>query len=388
MSRPHDPAFEDWIGRAKAATGDEMLAVAQRLGAQVKRAGGAEWVGPCCACGGRDRFSINPKRAVWNCRGAGGGHDAIGMVMHIAACDFLAACEEITGEPPPRGEGRRMDPEVARERRQERAPARLQQAQQQKNERTKRMAKAADIWAAGRQIMGTWADAYLKARGITLRPDQADDLRFSPAEKYWGYADDQTDEMTEFGAFPCMLGAIRDVGGNLIGVHHTYLDPQAPKKLQPGGDARRNKAKKIKGNADGGMIRLGMIEPVVAIGEGIETTLAWGLLGLGPSDLSLLAGVSLGNLAGRATGSVPHPSIAGRAIPNGEPDMSAPGLVLPDVVEEVILLGDGDSDPAATRSTLLTAARRFRALGKRVSIHMAPHGGDWNDVLIDQMAAA
>jgi hypothetical protein len=52
----------DGIERAREA---DILSVAQRLGARLKKAGG-EWVGPCTRCGGRDRFSVNTKKQLWN----------------------------------------------------------------------------------------------------------------------------------------------------------------------------------------------------------------------------------------------------------------------------------------------------------------------------------
>jgi hypothetical protein len=36
----------------------------------IRLRGTIERVGPCPVCGGRDRFSINTKKRVWNCRGA------------------------------------------------------------------------------------------------------------------------------------------------------------------------------------------------------------------------------------------------------------------------------------------------------------------------------
>jgi hypothetical protein len=69
---------------------------------------GKEWIGPCPACGGKDRFSIKPDEGVWSCRGcsrkangkiAGGNVIALGMLMW--RCDFDAAVERLAGEPAP-----------------------------------------------------------------------------------------------------------------------------------------------------------------------------------------------------------------------------------------------------------------------------------------------
>jgi hypothetical protein len=73
-------------------------------------------------------------------------------------------------------------------------------------------------------------------------------------------------------------------------------------------------------------------------------------------------------------------------VRNGVPDMDKPGVILPDDVREVILLGDGDSDPMATHAAVATAGRRFRAQGRTVAVHWAGAGLDWNDVLMRQRA--
>lgn len=148
-----------------------------------------------------------------------------------------------------------------------------------------------------------------------------------------------------------------------------------------------NKAKKSFGTVMGGAIRLGPIKPIMAIGEGIETCLSWFDLGEGPDDIGLMCAISLGNLAGGATGSLRHPSGKG-TVQNGEPDMSKPGIILPNEVQEVLLLGDGDSDVPATRARLLTAAARFRAQGRTVSIQYVNEKADFNDVLIEKKRAA
>jgi hypothetical protein len=82
------------------------------------------------------------------------------------------------------------------------------------------------------------------------------------------------------------------------------------------------------------MIRLGVIGETIGLSEGWENCLAWNQLGRGPENVSLAAAIDLGNLSGRATGSVDHPSIKDAdgsvlKIPNGEPDLTKPGVILP-----------------------------------------------------------
>lgn len=377
------PEQVGWIASAKAASLEET---ARRLGAQLKRVG-SELVGPCPKCGGTDRFSIAPKKGVWNCGHQGGeGGDVISLVQHVNEADFMEAVEFLAG-PRPNQEAR-IDPEAERELRSEqRDRARadtIDRSAADSSSRARRREAAAGLWSDGVPILGTKADAYLRARGLVLQPSHAFDLRFVPDLAYHGYRGPDDQDGAELGAFPAMIAAIRNGTGDLIGVHRTYLDPERPRKLAPPGDPARNRAKKILGNAKGGMIRLSRPSRCLAAGEGIETTLSWFALGLGPDDVAIAAAVSLGNMSGGSLKSLPHPKIAKRSIPSGEPDLDNPGMDVGAGVEELILLGDGDSDPFTTRAHLLCASRRFRAAGLMVSVSMAPESKDFNDALLEQ----
>lgn len=380
MTFAPDPEFEDWKARAREA---DILQIAQALGAKIKRAGAVEWAGPCPACGGTDRFSINTRERVFNCRGARGG-DVIGMVEHVNGCDFIAACEFVLNEPPPgrdRLEYRAPDPEILRERRDERRDADAAREREEAKNQADTLAKVLELFGSARTLKGTLGEDYFELRGIKMKPAHMEDIRFAPNLAYSGYADEQAGGLETLGRFHCIVSAVRSVAGDIIGVHRTYLDDSGPIKLRPPGDKKRNKAKKIFGRYAGGAIRLGEIGECLGVGEGLETTESFYALGLGPDDLTIACGVSLGNLAGAATGTIPHPTIKGRTIMNGVPDMARPGLILPPQVKRLILIGDGDSEPVETRMKLLTGARRFRAQGVDVSICMAPDGEDFNDVL-------
>ena len=69
--------WDAWIEQARNA---DILAVAQSYGAKVKKNGSAEWEGPCPHCGGKDRFSINTRKRICNCRGCGLAGDVITFV--------------------------------------------------------------------------------------------------------------------------------------------------------------------------------------------------------------------------------------------------------------------------------------------------------------------
>ena len=55
--------------------------------------------------------------------------------------------------------------------------------------------------------------------------------------------------------------------------------------------------------------------------------------------------------------------------------------MIPDSVIELILLGDGDSDPFTTQMALARGAARYARPGLSVRVAMAPQGRDFNDVL-------
>jgi hypothetical protein len=279
-----------------------------------------------------------------------------------------------------------MDPEIVRERQEERKDQELARAAAEAEKQERNAERAARIFNESAPLAGTPADAYLKRRGIFVAAHMAADLHFHPGLDYRGYANRDADEDAVLGNYPCMVAAIRNVAGEIIGIHRTYLDPREPAKLKPPGDGGRNKAKKVFGSVMGGAIRLGPIQRSMAAGEGIETTLSWYQLGVGPDDVGVICAVTRGNLCGGATGGMKHPNGRG-TIPNGTPDPEKAGMALPPEVEELILLGDRDSDMVTMNAFLLTGARRHRAAGRTVTIHTpdllpGQFKTDWNDHLL------
>jgi hypothetical protein len=320
--------------------------VARSLGAKLKRAGSTEWAGPCPACGGDDRFSINTNENVFNCRGSEGG-DVIKLVEHVTGCSFGEAVERLTGQ--------------ARRQRKE------DEARQKRNEAT-----IAEILKRSVPAEGTHGEAYMHERGLRPPRRQTLDLRFVADLDYWGPQDNGSDRVVLLATLPALIAIIRDSRGAIIGISQTYLDPHEPRKWTPTG-SRRNGPKKIRGHKQGGMIRLGAISETLAISEGVENALAWWQMAQGPEDVSLAAAVDLGNLAGRALGTVPHPVLKDangepRRIHNGQPDPKAPGIILPDGITSIILLADLDSETYATAGMLRTAGSRFIAQGIKIAI--------------------
>jgi phage/plasmid primase-like uncharacterized protein len=91
-------AFDDWVARAHTVPIERV--VVER---GIKLRGTVERTGPCPVCGGTDRFSINIRKRLWNCRGCRKGGDAIALVMHLDGVEFGEAVSILAGETPNTG---------------------------------------------------------------------------------------------------------------------------------------------------------------------------------------------------------------------------------------------------------------------------------------------
>lgn len=354
--------------------------VADRLGiAGLKRAG-REMVGPCPACGGRDRFGINLDKGVFVCRQCGGG-DAIKMVQLVLACDFKAALSWLVGDADVS-----IDPaEAARRAAKAKADRDAREAHAAK-ERDRAIAAARSIWAEGQPASHTLVSDYLSVRGMpawmTSRLPHA--LRFHPALRYTapstsgrGY------DVIHTG--PAMLAKIEAPDGTVTGVHRTWIDPSRPKgkAMISGADGAPLQVKKILGSKKGGAIRL--IAPdafdVLVMGEGIETTLSAYAAFSEIRRSAFWAGVDLGNMAGRRI-------LTGTGMKyRGIPDLSdSDAFVPPPWIKRLIYIQDGDSEPKATRAKLLAGLRRAKHFNPdlRIQIAHAGEGLDLNDVLMNE----
>ncbi len=117
---------------------------------------GAELVGPCPRCGGRDRFNVNVRKRLWRCRVCGQGGDAIDLVTFLDGCGFREAFESIRGSRAVRA--------ATGTRAENSAPSKRDD-----DAHTARQAhKAAWMWSLRKPIAGTPAERYLRdVRGIT-----------------------------------------------------------------------------------------------------------------------------------------------------------------------------------------------------------------------------
>jgi putative DNA primase/helicase len=130
------------IARAKQA---DILEVGRRYVGNLMPVGASEWAGPCPVCAGKDRFSVNTKKQIWNCRGCGKGGDVIALAQHAGGATFAQAVAALSGEvpavvrpPPPR-------------------PSPIPDADARRQHE-----KARWLWAQRRPLAGSIAETYLR----------------------------------------------------------------------------------------------------------------------------------------------------------------------------------------------------------------------------------
>jgi hypothetical protein len=247
----------DAIGRARTVRIANLLA---RMGIKLRRVG-QELVGPCPKCGGDDRFAVNIRDNIWNCRQckpetiAG---DVIGFVQWYDKIGFAAAVAMLAGErrpatPPPAPV---FDP--------------LETFEPDTDTKS-RIAAAMRWWNEAGPIAGSAGQLYFeRARKIIgLPPDVHSVLRFHRRVPF-GRDDDATIWRS------CIIALFRDVVTNEPrGVHRIAVrEDGQPDPIEVDGRLIHRKALGIK---QGSAIKLWADETVHAgliIGEGLENTLA------------------------------------------------------------------------------------------------------------------
>ena len=143
------------------------------------------------------------------------------------------------------------------------------------------IAVARKIWTASQPIIGTKAEAYLRARKITADLRSAP-LRYHPALIYRDSPNAPSCKL------PALVAAVTDNSGEITGIHRTFLDPARGTKANVASPRRALGA--ILGNG----VRFAVIEEFAIIGEGIETVLS--LKTLVP-HLPMVAALSAAHLA-------------------------------------------------------------------------------------------
>ncbi|WP_424363587.1 DUF7146 domain-containing protein [Methylocystis parvus] len=406
MSADRDAAWREWIEEARRV---KVAAFCATRGIRLRPGDAGQ---PCPACGGRDRFAVNIRKNVWNCRVSGEKGDAIALARHMDGTDFVAACEEVTGRPPPgRDSSETAEARAEREARlvrleEERIAEEARQMRVQADYREAERRRAWGFWARALPIGGTPAEAYLEKRRI--RPHPTSRLRYAPEMELWN---ESKSCVARRG--PALLAAIEGVDGRFTGVHVTWIDLGTEKGKAETIDPETGTplpAKKVRGSIKGGSIRLvsapGNAPRRWFLGEGIETVLSvyWALVEAGSplvEGAEFRTGVDLDNLCGKAAGRVKHPTKTFtdargrvRAVRVRDDAPVAPEgdwkvIYIPPSVEELILLGDGDSDPFTTRLGLLRGAKRFSREypALTVKLAMSREGVDFSDMRMEAAAA-
>ncbi|KRR25929.1 phage/plasmid primase, P4 family [Bradyrhizobium retamae] len=399
MSR--DDAFETWRRRALDA---DILEVALSgiVKAQLRKKS-REHVGPCPMCGGGsnvkgkkrapDGFAVNPAKRVFNCRRGGAGGDVIAMVMHTCGVPFLAACELITGEPPP-AQGSVISEETKLKSEQLKAEAAERERRRIEDDniyRAREIRTVRDIYDHAHPFAGSSAEVYAGIRGLVFPPapaDRAAPIKCVEAMPY------HIDKDTIVHRGPAMVAPIISANREFRGLHFTYLDLSGEKgKIQIEHEGELLDAKKSRGSKQGNFVALyGPPAPeTLVIGEAIEKTIAvYMALSAAGEDLSSAAfwsACDLGNLAGKSAATVVHPTLKSEKtgppikVAGSAPDLTAPAIEIPDSVTDLVLLGDSTSDPFSTKLAMARASARYERPGRTVRIAWAPAGADFDDLL-------
>jgi hypothetical protein len=194
---------------------------------------------------------------------------------------------------------------------------------------TKRTQAALAILAATTSAGGTPVETYLATRNLHVPMPST--LRFHPGLKHPSGA-----------IWPAMVALVtRGVDDIPLAIHRTFLARDGS------GKAPVDPQKMMFGPCQGGAVRLAPASDVLMVGEGIETCLA----AMQARGLPAWAALSTSGVL---------------------------GLELPDEVQDVIVLADGDE---AGKAAARGAGLRWKREGRRVRIAHPPRGLDFNDML-------
>lgn len=122
------------------------------------------------------------------------------------------------------------------------------------------------LFAISGPIEGTVVETYLQRRGIA-RIHHSGSLRFHPRCYY------RPDEHSATEAWPAMIASVTDLDGRICGVHRTWLDPDGFDRVRLG-KAPIDTPRRALGDLLGNAVRFGVVDDVLAAGEGIETMLS------------------------------------------------------------------------------------------------------------------
>lgn len=372
------------------------------------------YAGPCPSCGGKDRFSINPRLQAFNCRQCGGkGRDGIALMALANGHELstrhglLAACADALGKPvPDEGEretdedrAARMERIAERRRRNEEDAAR--NAEKQNEFREREINQARGIYLGAGDDDDGIVSRYLQLRtGFAPAADVFANIRFAPRLTYWHGKDDRGYAAERY-CGPAMVAPIVNLDCRIIGCHQTWIDLDHAPKFRPDlGLDEKGAAlptKKMRGVKKGGFIPLfGLMSSTRWVGgEGIENGMAIAGAEGFRADTFYFAAGDIGNLAGPAdpASNFKHPTLKKadvrgreRAVtiqgPEPRPDQDADdAMQVPEHVVSLVLLADGDSEIVFTAAAMARAEKRLAREGRIVETWWPPEGLDFSKLM-------
>lgn len=310
-------ANHDWLRAADIHARVDWVAVLECLG--IDPAYLRNKHGPCPACGGKDRYRFDNRNGCggFYCNGCGAG-DGFTLLMRVFGWTF--------------GEARKRVMEAAG-------------LEHQTPPEAAPVAEPAPVLPTGRVLrllrsacaVADCPDAvtYLTSRGLWPLPDGCT-LRASVALDHWYVA-------RHVGRFPALVAAVRDVRGELVTAHVTYL--QHGKKLAD--HEPRKLLSPLTGRVGAAVRLMPATGDTLGVGEGVETCLAAALIHHMPAWAALNTAL----------------------LPRFEP---------PPEVQQLVVFADRDMPG------LEAAARLMEQLQGRVHLELRvppPPAKDWNDVL-------
>lgn len=236
-----------------AQIGGNWPSVLAELGVPAERL--RKKAGPCPACGGDDRFTFDNRkgRGDFFCRGCGAG-SGFDLLMRVHRWTFAEARREVL-----RVVG--LQPDTVLRQRPPATPPAVAGAIARPTQRIRVMSR--ELCALGEC---SDAVAYLESRGLWPLPAGCG-LRAHVLADYW------TDGQRG-GRFPALVGEVRDVTGELVTLHVTYL---AEGRKYAGGEARKLLSP-LTGRRGCSVRLMPAAGEVLGIAEGIETALSAALI--------------------------------------------------------------------------------------------------------------
>ena len=311
-------AWAELWAEAKRA---DMLDLARRLGARLKKTAACHWTGPCpLGCASEDGFVVSQKKGFL-CRPSGAHGDAVDMAMHISGGTRKEALAYVTGKSLPGEDGtqptqpQRPTPQPSPARPARKRPPSPPPPPRRRSRCFARASTRAGLWRSG---------TLNQVRKLDLGPGLCGRvLRWHPGVN-------------------AMLTLYRNiVTGEPQAVQRTFLDQDAHKI-----------GRKFTGPSGGAAAMLDPFDDVLEglhLGEGVETCMTARQWGLRPAW-------ALGSKG----------EIAKFPILNG--------------VECLTLLQENDPEGHSQRACEACAAR-WHAAGREVIINTSNTGNDLNDAL-------